>query len=102
MTLSGWGFVNRSWKIIVGKRKIRPARIPFQYRSILRMDHTEKNSAQSEHKDNSPVTRRRFMGCAAGAAGAGVIGSAGAGAGIEASLKRSRETTQAAENGEAL
>ncbi len=41
------------------------------------------------------------MGCAA-VAGTAVVGSVGMGAGIDASLRRSHETTQAAENNEAL
>jgi len=56
---------------------------------------------QDGRSDNRPVTRRRFMGCAA-VAGTAVIGAAGMGAGIDASLKRSHETTQATENQEAL
>ena len=57
---------------------------------------------QEVPNDNNPVTRRRFMGCAAVAAGTAAIGYAGTSTGIRASLKYSNETTQATENEAAL
>lgn len=50
---------------------------------------------------SKPVTRRRFMGCAAVAATA-VVGYAGISTGTQAVLKRSGETTQATRNQQAL
>ncbi len=66
------------------------------------MNNTEATDKQEDQSQNNSVTRRRFVGCTALTAGAAVVGSVGMGAGIDASLKRSRETTQAAENQEAL
>jgi membrane dipeptidase len=66
------------------------------------MNNTESAKQQEVQNGNKPVTRRRFMGCAAVAAGTAVVGSVGVGAGIDTSLKRSHETTQAKENQEAL
>lgn len=65
------------------------------------MNNAGAADQQEDRRDNRTVTRRRFMGCAA-VAGTAVIGTAGVGVGIEASLKRSDETTQATENNEAL
>lgn len=66
------------------------------------MDYTEAADKPESQNDNGPVTRRRFMGCAAVTAGTAVIGYAGLSTGIQASLKRSNETAQAAENQDAL
>ncbi len=65
------------------------------------MNNAEESDKQNGQKENGPVTRRRFMGCAA-VAGTAVIGSVGTSAGIAASLKRSHETTHVTENGEVL
>ena len=66
------------------------------------MNNAGAADKQEGQNDNKPLTRRRFMGCAAVAGGTAALGYAGASLGIEASLKYSNETTQAAENNEAL
>ncbi|MBW7864577.1 MAG: membrane dipeptidase [Candidatus Hydrogenedentes bacterium] len=65
------------------------------------MSNTGVADGLEDKSGNKPVTRRRFLGCAA-VGGAAVIGSVGVGAGIDESLKRSNESTQATENQEAL
>jgi len=64
----------------------------------------EYSSASEEKKsgaDRPSVTRRRFL-VGGAVAGTAVAGAAGISTGAHAALKRSGETTQAAENGEAL
>lgn len=66
------------------------------------MNSAAETDKQEGRSNNRLVTRRRFMGCAAVAAGTAAIGYAGTSTGIQAALKYSNETTPATENHEDL
>ncbi len=66
------------------------------------MDNAVASEENKGGKASTRVTRRRFLGCAAVGGTAAVVGYAGTSVGVQASLKRSGETTQAAQDGQAL